>query len=344
MPKIAIRTKGANGHGAGHIVRMGSLAQHLTETITNLQIELLIEGSYKAREWGRNTGIRSLDLGSNLTVGEEAEVLRNSAADLFIIDVLEISPSHLSLYQTDPRPLVLFSDLGVAWEGCDLLIHPQTLPPSGIATSTNTLSGPKYFIVDKKFQEAWATQKKIPKQAENLLICMGGEAKPSTLRQLAQFIERIAKKWTRVEWILGYVATHVKEALPNLPKNVFLYEFVDNLSDRLRRSDLAIVAGGFVKFDAACCGTPIVIISQYDHQKPLAQAFERTGAGIYVGDIEEIQETDFLEILSDIQNSKRMRLEMSRSGKQLIDSRGSERITSEIIKLMDLDENTKFVG
>jgi spore coat polysaccharide biosynthesis predicted glycosyltransferase SpsG len=92
--------------------------------------------------------------------------------------------------------------------------------------------------------------------------------------------------------------------------------------------DLGIIAGGFIKFESMCIGTPFVLISLCAHQEKLAKKFANRGYGIYLGAIKNIlaHQDRFKRKIEDFLVNETLRKEMFEKSRQLVDGKGSSRI------------------
>lgn len=313
---------------------MRILASTLADAPHNISVDFIVEGSADAVEWARQGGFLCRSMGQNVTVAKEAEYIATSDADLFIIDLLHIDDKRFALYRNDPRPVVLFNDMAEGIYSCDLLIEPQTLTSTCAKVDGTVLRGPSYFIVHPAYADVWAAEKIINAPAKSLLISMGGEANPKAIASLSKAVGALAPQWETIEWVLGRCPDDVRSSLAHLPSNVICLGFVDDMATRLQKADLTIIAGGFIKFDAACCGTPSIIIAQYEHQESLGRSFEATGAASYLGSIEYLKSDEIVHHVSQLQKNTAQRQEMSRAGKKLVDGRGADRVLRHIVDLL----------
>ncbi len=327
--KIVFRVIGGGKHGSGHVYRMVVLATELLNRNRSLNIEFWVEGSVSTLNWIRNSSFTWKYIGHFCPLDREWAFVKSVDSSLFIIDVLRFSAERLGIYTNSKSPVVLFSDITRNQANCNLLVLSQSL--SRIRTeSNNTLLGPDYFIVKPDFTKSRNSPKSIPKIAKNLLISLGGVATKPGLDSLSRLIPSIAKNWEKVVWIKGRTRLPKYQAPLSLPPSVDVLDFTDEFPNYLVQADVAIISGGFTKFESACCGTPSIILAQHNHEETLGLEFSKTGASLYFGHIKEIDHGEFCTGLHKLQNSHSKRHIMSNRGQLLVDGFGLNRVISAI--------------
>ena len=112
-----------------------------------------------------------------------------------------------------------------------------------------------------------------------------------------------------------------------------MVEFVDDMPARLEWADCALISGGFIKWEAACCGTPAMIVALVDHQDVLGREFEKTGAAGYLGRLEQLAPAAMAVALRELQHDAPTRQRMSEAGRQLVDAEGATRVAAAVLTL-----------
>jgi spore coat polysaccharide biosynthesis predicted glycosyltransferase SpsG len=108
------------------------------------------------------------------------------------------------------------------------------------------------------------------------------------------------------------------------------HEQVENFGCLLYDSDLAFVGGGTTMIEAACLGTPAVVLPQNVGERHFATIFAESGAVLVSPERSD-------EVVSMIKNTlsecadESIRRKMSDAGKRAIDGRGGERIIDALL-------------
>jgi spore coat polysaccharide biosynthesis predicted glycosyltransferase SpsG len=333
---IIIRTAGGSGYGAGHISRMSILANALFAAF-DCDIHVLLAGPDEVLDWFADDRLQLHHLGPSADLSGERHQLGQLRPDLVVIDLLHIEAEHLRLYKNSGAPVVLFSDMGDLHTDCDLLVLPQQLTPLPAQQTGNTsqLVGPDYFMLAADYAACAAQPKSIKPVAQNLLISLGGEARADSLRRMRQVVDIVAPSLHQISWVLGRCSPDLAASLSEAADNVEVIEFVGNMPERMQRADMAILAGGFVKYEVASCGLPAIIVAQYQHQTVLGREFAAQGAAEYLGELDRLDVQDIADQVLALQHDSERRERLSQAGQQLVDGKGVERVLAAIRQLLN---------
>ena len=107
------------------------------------------------------------------------------------------------------------------------------------------------------------------------------------------------------------------------------------MSRLLLWADLAIIAGGLTKYEAAVTGTPAITISPFDREAEMVRYFETGGTLVNLGILNSLQAYDIANALNNLIFNQMLRLQMSKNGKNLFDTHGVSRIVSEIQNIIN---------
>jgi len=252
---------------------------------------------------------------------------------VYIIDKLDTQDDELNLYTQTGYPTILFSDIAREPADCSLFFQPQYLGPIGEQDMDKHL-GPKYFIIRPSFLYHNRDNRIFPRVANRLLICLGGHTTDRGLRELVRLLPAISDHWGSVKWILGRKS--IKDIPCEIPEiaNLEVEGFSQDLSQEFRSADLALISGGFVKYEAAYFGVPACIVSLHSHQEKLGFEFQKTGAAHYIGPLTNLDGLQLRNVLTELQHSDVKRRSMSIQGRSLVDGRGLTRVSEKIIDLL----------
>lgn len=235
--------------------------------------------------------------------------------------------------------LVTIDDLNVIPFPSDIVINPNYGAEEllyGHSGSTRYLLGPKYFIFRDEFIQAAKVERKIRKEAHNILVTMGGSDQLELTKRVIQALTQLdAYPPLDLRVIIGIDDADIRKEkllalLEDLRGSYKLLSRTDSMAELMLWADLAITGGGLTKYEAAVTGTPSIILSQVDHQHTLMVKFSKAGTAQYLGPGGEITKEGIAERVHSLLKDYSLRLEMSRRGKTLVDDRGVERILAAI--------------
>jgi UDP-2,4-diacetamido-2,4,6-trideoxy-beta-L-altropyranose hydrolase len=97
--------------------------------------------------------------------------------------------------------------------------------------------------------------------------------------------------------------------------------------------DLAVMGGGTTTYEAAACCLPMVLIAIADNQVRQAAGWEKSGAGIFPGPLDQIGSAELASHCLGLIEDTALRKRMSETGRALVDGRGAERLAQELLRL-----------
>lgn len=201
--------------------------------------------------------------------------------------------------------------------------------------TTKFLLGGYYIPLRKEF---WDISYQVRDEVKDILVTTGGT---DSLNVAGQLLEEVQKE-TAFEGICFHVVLgcfhqrkqELYERFRNCP-NIKFYENVSNISDVMKKCDIAVTAGGTTTFELCAVGIPSICLSIAANQKEGAKDWENKGIMLYAGDMEEAPK---MCIQGVVQNIKRymasllLRQEKSNRMQEFTDGHGAEHIAEELIK------------
>ncbi|MEF9951700.1 MAG: UDP-2,4-diacetamido-2,4,6-trideoxy-beta-L-altropyranose hydrolase [Clostridium sp.] len=198
------------------------------------------------------------------------------------------------------------------------------------------LSGYQYVPLRDEFD---GIEVCIREDIKEVIFTVGGS---DNLNITNMFIEEIAKLETNKDIIFNIVVGRVNKNISLINKiveglqNVKVFSNISNMSDLIRKCDLAITAGGTTILEMCACKIPTIGISIADNQREGMAVLREKEAIIYAGDALEdkykvINTINYnIELLKD---SVEVRKRLSTNMGNILDGKGASRIASEIHKL-----------
>lgn len=201
--------------------------------------------------------------------------------------------------------------------------------------NTKILSGPNYALLRPEFPPD--NLRTTGRSVEKILVTFGGGD------------DRGA-----VEFVLSALVTATSAALnftvvsgTHNPRNLQLSDWIarhgdgrvnlsinpDHIAPLFTSCDLAIMAGGASTYEAACCGLPMILMSIADNQVAHAKAWDRLGAGCYLGTFPGVSENFLIKLFIDILNDHARRQAMAYAGMNYIDGKGAQRIAKVLLEI-----------
>lgn len=194
-----------------------------------------------------------------------------------------------------------------------------------------------HFILGSTYAPLRAMFRGIPKKeqkksVENVLISTGG-SDPDHLALRIVEAEPTARTYHLLLGNMNEDKERIK-ALAAENQHLVLHENVTDMKTLICSMDLAVSAAGSTLYEICACGVPLITYVLADNQIPGAQAFERLGLALNLGDMREVEDLSHL-ILSSIEelaDNFERRVVVGEKMQSMIDGFGADRMVAEIMK------------
>ena len=206
---------------------------------------------------------------------------------------------------------------------------------------TRYLMGPIYFPLREEFNNDSFV---VSKNAKKILITMGGsDPKKITLKALNSISN--LDKYYEIVVVLGKASSITDKDIDNVKGNYKgLFKVIrdaENISKLMLESDVAITNSGLTKYELSALGVPCLIISNNTQQASYSEDFSSYGSSIHLGSTSVVSDKYIRESCDDLMQDYKLRLNMSKKGKVLVDSDGLQRIGKELLSYNEKDYYAK---
>lgn len=301
--------------GRGHLGRALSLAEARWAGGTALELELL-EGTLTDGERARAdaSGLREVGGGTPTLPGS-----------VTVVDVPE--PKAVAV-RFDPSLLAVFDDRELFRGSAALVIQPSQAAWHGPGEAGAVLAGYAYVPVSAAVRGLRSTvDRGFPDRGRpRLLVCFGGSDPARVTGRLAPALSAIDAE---IDVVVG-----ASYAGPTDDWPVPVRRDPPDLVERLATADLALLAAGTMKFEAACLGRPMLLVAVADDQLPVGPAFAATGAARYLGDGRTMDPAAVAAAVTALLADGAARSELGASAARVVDGDGADRIATAVQRLV----------
>jgi spore coat polysaccharide biosynthesis predicted glycosyltransferase SpsG len=205
---------------------------------------------------------------------------------------------------------------------CHVVVNPNL----GAASVTypgarRTLTGPRFALLRDAVRGAAAMGRDPLAPVRRILVSLGGSDVDDRARVLLETIAPWGDDGVEV------VATLSPERLPAgvaaAPRS--------ELPRLLAWADMAVLSGGVLKYEAAACGLPALLVAVVEHQVEVARRFAVTGAARYLGRLDRLSAFAVGTAVARLRRDADSRLRMRTVGRRLVDGRGVQRIADAVL-------------
>ncbi len=345
---IFIRLDAGNQFGMGHLSRCLCLAEefvpdykiHLcVKTDDSEKVLNFIEHNFRIFS---NLSVNFIDV--QISVLNEMELIRKMTSDLKAFLIVDHYKADIE-YQLDLLRLGIkwlqFDSHGFIYFYANFVLHGspgathELYNPLVKNNETKLLIGTKYAIVNKKFRVQRTKTKKRHK-VEKIFMCFGGGNDKGAAYKCLNILD--SSILNRFEIFLVLSEKNPKIAKINqMSKNNNNLHLVINSSELhqiMSDCDLAIISPGTLSYEAASVGLPMLMVTIADNQNINAYGWERIGAGINVGKIEDLTRERINNLINKLIISPDILKAMSENCYNAVDGKGAERIKDEIASIL----------
>lgn len=320
--KIAFRTDASLQIGTGHVMRCLTLADALRERgarctfICRLHsghlLDMIAQRGHQAvalPNGGTTTHHRPADLAHAAWLGTEwqtdaqqtSEALGNDTVDWLVVDHYALDHRWEHALRPHCQNLMVIDDLADRAHDCDVLLD-QNLGRSAqdygglLKPHTTTFIGPQYALLRPEFAQlrSQSLARRTQPQLKHLLITMGGVDKDNVTGQVLKALSAChLPPDLRITVVMGAHApclAGIQQQAAQMPGPTQVLVGVNAMAQLMADSDLCIGAAGGTSWERCCLGLPTLLLALADNQLPGAQALEKAGAALVVGNAQNVSQ------------------------------------------------------
>jgi len=281
----------------------------------------------------------------------EPEYLSNLLADaapLVIVNVRQPESLDMSTWRSLGFKVLVMDEFGRGTIDADY-VHNSTPIESWQRSSdgfVKTFNGLSYHIVQPEFRQYHQRQKWIRPGPKRLLVSMGGVDRTGATPVIARSLDLICPgKIERVLFVLGagfLISKHANALTNALADCGYDHEIQHDINDmwvKLFEAEVLFSAGGNTLFEAACVGTPAIVLWEDPHEEQRGLAAEQAGFARCLGSGATMLPQDIAPRIEQVLDDYTWLGQASQMGKTLIDGQGANRLLSELATVTGIFAN-----
>jgi spore coat polysaccharide biosynthesis predicted glycosyltransferase SpsG len=335
-PKLLFIGKGGAKEGMGHLVRIASMQEIFAP---QYEVSVLAKHDSFGDFFFEQKGIAYFTYRDNRGLFRFLE--QSGGYRVIVVDIYRISLAVVRRIQAYCRVLVHFDDMkrriNRSLNGFNttcVFICPQEPFNSTIETrGTITIAkGTDYFPLRRVFKE-YRAKKRFNGSVRHIGLILGGVPTGERVVALTRMLDDFLAKHIDIHVVTGYDPAEIDTGC--FSSRVRIIKNVDNMAELISGLDLGIIAGGFIKFEFLCIGTPFLMVSLCAHQETLARRYAARGCGVYLGKMGELTANParFEKKMNAFLANREKRETMFNNARRLVDGDGSSRILAMVNRL-----------
>lgn len=322
--------------GSGHVMRCLALAQGWQDAGGQVFFGMAIDAPIiEARL--RSEGIRVIRLpvqpGSAEDAFQTAGVARKIGAQWVVVDGYHFGPAYQQSLKDAGLWLLYIDDNGRARHYyADIVLNQNLHAHEDLYRNTEPytrlLLGTRYVLLRREFLKWRGWKRKISNKAEKVLVTLGGGDPDNVTLKVVKTLQRVPISGWEVVVIVGGNNLHrdeLRSAMSFSKNRIRLESNVTNMPGLMAWADLAISAGGSTCWELSFMGLPSLVLVLADNQRQIAEKLAKLGAAVNLGwyDVSSIR---MIQEVTQLRENAKMRKEMARRGRQLVDGEGCARV------------------
>ena len=319
----------------GHLMRCIAIAVECRKQGAKC-IFFLAEDKETVRLSRRGFSYRVLNTKWNQMDGEipdMQQLIKEEQLNVLVVDSYQVTLRYLSCLQ-QKVPVLYVDDFGKTVYPVDMVLH--YIPASGDdgyakmyqGTKTCLLQGMQYAPLRQEFAEDDIQVER----KKSILITTGGTDSYNVTGKLLAYCEEqpefVPYTFDVIVGTMNRNEVYLQDMAQKNPR-IQLHKNVTNMSDYMRRCEMAVSAGGTTLLELCACRIPTVCFSFADNQVDFAKLMQRQNIMLYAGDAridDRIEQKIAEQLCLFMQNDKMRTVYADRMGK-LVDGKGTARIT-----------------
>jgi UDP-2,4-diacetamido-2,4,6-trideoxy-beta-L-altropyranose hydrolase len=264
---------------------------------------------------------------------ETVSVISERQVDWLIVDHYAIDVCWETKLRPSCKKLLVIDDINDRKHDCNLLLD-QNLDCSSnkysglLPDKTKLLCGPKFALLRPEFANMRSyslARRKVP-QLKHILITMGGVDQNNVTGIVLNVLNKLDLPCDlSITVVMGPHAPwydKIKNQSASMKVQCRVISNVDNMSQLMANSDLAIGAAGSTSWERCCLGLPSIIFVVAENQRIIASALSDANVALVVDENTIIQTLSAL--LGDTSQSVKILEELSNNARKVTEGHGVE--------------------
>ena len=324
---ITIRADGGPEIGYGHLIRSNALTEELINRAHRVTIATTTPQT--AREIFPET-VEIAELPSRGDPEPFVEWLTANSPDAVFTDSYPVDTDYQRAIR-DRVPLAVLQDDDRHAVCADLFVNGNLYAPNlnyeFVGDEPELCLGTDYVLLRREIRERADDEPPWREQPERVVVMMGG----SDIANLMPTVVRAFDGFDiHVDAIVGPGFSDTQEhsiqtAAEEVSAEVSVARDPTDLVDRMFQADFAVSTASSTTYELLALGTPMVSVPVADNQEPIAAALQKRDIATIVNrtDAQQPLQTMIEEYMTDT----KQRYERQQHERELVDSKGTERIT-----------------
>lgn len=261
--------------------------------------------------------------------------------DWVVVDHYALGKAWESAVRQHADRIFAIDDLADRDHDCDLLLDQnlyegvQQRYAARVPGHCRQLIGPDYALLRPEFAQFRSRVTRSSRPVSRLLVNFGGADSTNETARIYTILDELVPATVSVQVVIGPSNPHGEQlrALLSSRSAATLHIGTDRMAELMSEADAFIGAGGSTTWERFCLGLPSMVIAVAENQVPTSRYLSKLGAIDYIGRGSELTAGTLRDALSRFLSDHEGRSRMAELGMQLVDGRGTERVSQCLLEL-----------
>jgi spore coat polysaccharide biosynthesis predicted glycosyltransferase SpsG len=197
------------------------------------------------------------------------------------------------------------------------------------ATRTRLLLGPQYALIQRGFFKWRVAGRAIAPVARRILVTMGGGDSGNVTRKVVQALLVANIEGMEARVIIGGANPNYESVMETAVRgglSIRVETDIRDMGEAMAWADIAVTAGGSSIYEILFLGTPFIMLTTADNQKPVELAITRLGSGLCLGWSDDASPEKISEAIKTTAISQTARETLIKRMSGLVDGLGASRV------------------
>lgn len=337
MPVALFRADATARMGVGHAMRTLALVQAWVaqggEAVYAMAHSVSgFAGKIKAS--GAEMGSIDAEPGSAQDMELTAGLARSTGADWLVVDGYQFGAAYHNAIRGGGWRTLVVDDEGLAGRyEADIVLNQNFHASESLYLNrggeTRLLLGPEYALIQRDFFKWRSSSRENPPVARRILVTMGGGDLNNVTRKVVEALGLLSVGEFEARVVIGGANPNydsVVEAARRVGPSIRVATNIGDMGEAMSWADIAVTAGGSSIYELAFLGTPFIMITTADNQKPVERAIMRFGASSCLGWHDGLSPDKIADEIKGVVLSQSLRTTIAKRMAELVDGQGSVRV------------------
>jgi spore coat polysaccharide biosynthesis predicted glycosyltransferase SpsG len=260
---------------------------------------------------------------------------RSAGADWLIVDGYQFGAAYRQAVNGGGWRTLVVDDEGLAGRYEEDIVLNQNFHASeslyaNRGERTRLLLGAQYALIQRDFFRWRGGGRENPPIARRILVTMGGGDLNNVTLKVVEALCLVSIGQMEARVAIGGANPHydsVLEAAGRGGPSIRVQTDIGDMGEAMVWADIAVTAGGSSIYELAFLGTPFIMITTAENQKPVQRAITRLGAGLCLGWHDGLSPERIAGQIETAAFSQSARGSLVERMSELVDGHGAARVT-----------------